>query len=273
MYCKYCGQKIEDDSVFCVKCGQKVQHDMSKDNLAENRPIRVQIVESKISDWRDTTNMQWKKPITAIILQSIFAVVGLFFLVYGIVWISIIKGNLWESYSVSGCYITAEDFFGIVSVQSPLDYSYESTGYSYGYPHAVYSDSGLVIHNYNVVKQKVVMKFRIYVLLIFILPALVIIAFTSLWIIKITPKKENKSILPRDFADKMENYTWNGFSTHKYLRFITNDNKYGILDAVSRSVVIPASFDSIEWREKNKSYDGVVDGITKTYNLKDRSTL
>ena len=267
MYCKYCGHEIADNSVFCAKCGRKVQHDTSishEDGFTEKEPIRVQIVENKRSHWRDAANMQWKKPIAARILQSIFAVVGFFFLVYGIVWISIIKNNIFESYSVCGCRISAMDSFYIIDVSSPLDFSYESTGSSHR-PIA-YSNSGLVIHNYNEVKQTVVSKFRLKVLLIFILPALTIIVFTLLWAIKITPKKENKSILPRDLANKIEDYTWNGFISHKYLRFI-KDDKYGILDAVSRTVIIPASFELIEWREKNKSYDGILDGVRSTYLL------
>lgn len=277
MYCKYCGHEIADDSVFCAKCGKKVQHDMSnsqEDGFTEDKPIRiqiteptcVQIVETKRSDWKDATTMQWKKPVAARILQSILAVVGLFFLVYGIVWISIVKNNLSESFSISGCWVSTEDSFGIVSVSCPLDFSYKSSGLSQGYNLVYRENCGLRIHNYNEVKQTVVSKFQLKVLLVFILPALTIILLTLLWAIKITPKKENKSILPRDLANKIEDYTWNGFTSHTYLRFI-KDDKYGILDAVSRTVVIPASFELIEWREKNKSYDGILDGVRSTYLL------
>lgn len=268
MYCKYCGHEIADDSIFCAKCGQKVQHDTSishEDSFTENKPIRiqiaeptrVQIVENKRSDWRDATNMQWEKPVAARILQSILGGAGLFFFVYGIVWISIVMNNLFTYYSVCGCRISAEDFFGIVSVQSPLNFSWSN---------ALYGDQ-FVIHNYDEVKQMIVSKFRLNVLLVIVLPALTTIVLTLLWIIKTSPKIENKSILPRDFANQIEDYTWNGFTSHKYLRFIRND-KYGILDAVCRTVVIPASFELIEWREKNKSYDGVLDGVRKTYHLK-----
>jgi hypothetical protein len=291
MYCKYCGHEIADDSIFCAKCGQKVQQDMSishEDGFTDNRPIpiqitgptRVQIVENKKSDLRDATNMQWKKPIVARVLQSVLAVVGLFFLVYGIVWISIVK-NHFSGYGISdGYWLIAEDSFGIVSVggacsykYSPLDsllaicerqdalhHSYKS--YSPYLKEVTYNEE-----EYKEVKQTIVSKFRLKVLLVFILPALTIIALASLWAKKITPKTENKSILPRDLANKVEDYTWNGFTFHKYLRFIKNDN-YGILDAVSHTIVIPALFELIEWREKNKSYDGVLDGERSTYLLK-----
>lgn len=119
---------------------------------------------------------------------------------------------------------------------------------------------------YTKVEQMAVSLFRTHTLFFFILPALVIIILSTIWIVKITPKSGNKLTLPRDYADKIESYTWNGFSLHKYIRFI-KDEKYGILDAANRSITVPATFELIKWREKNKSYDGVLDGVRKTYNL------
>ena len=251
MYCKYCGHEIADDSVFCAKCGRKVQNDTS--SLHEDKFIRVQVVDNKRSEWMDATNIQWKKPIGARLLQTVLVAIGLFFLVYGIVWISIVKSNLHEPWSVCDNYILASDYLGIVSVSGSIDFSY--------------FEGGIVLHNYDEAKQTVVHNFMIKMLLICVLPALIIIVLTLRWIIKTTPKKEYKSLLPRDFANKIEYYTWHGFTFRKYVRFIRND-KYGILDAVSRTIIIPASFDLIEWREKNKSFDGVLNGVRKTYHLK-----
>ena len=119
---------------------------------------------------------------------------------------------------------------------------------------------------YDKIEQLAISKFRTQTLLILILPALLLIIFSIIWIIKVTPKIEKKAILPRDYADKIEDYSWYGFTIHKYIRFIKND-KYGILDAANRSITVPATFDLIEWREANKSYDGVLDGSRKTYNM------
>lgn len=119
---------------------------------------------------------------------------------------------------------------------------------------------------YAVANQMAVSKFRTQVLLILILPALILIILSVIWIVKNTPASDKKAILPRDYADKIEHYSWNGFTIHKYIRFIKN-NKYGILDAANRSITVPATFELIEWREKYKSYDGVLDGVRKTCNL------
>lgn len=32
MFCKYCGKKIDDDSVFCMFCGKKVNGHKVKEN-------------------------------------------------------------------------------------------------------------------------------------------------------------------------------------------------------------------------------------------------
>ena len=119
---------------------------------------------------------------------------------------------------------------------------------------------------YAVANQMAVSKFRTRIILLFILPALLIIVILIIWIVRITPKLGKTAILPRDYADKIEDYSWYGFTIHKYIRFIKND-KYGILDAANRSITVPATFDLIEWREANKSYDGVLDGSRKTYNM------
>lgn len=119
---------------------------------------------------------------------------------------------------------------------------------------------------YYMTVQLAVSKFRTRALLIFILPALILIILSIIWIIKTTQISDKKAILPRDYADKIEDYSWYGFITHKYIRYIKND-KYGILDAANRSITVPATFDLIEWREANKSYDGVLDGSRKTYNM------
>ncbi len=36
MFCRYCGNEIEDDSVFCTKCGKKLVDEMSE-NIQENK--------------------------------------------------------------------------------------------------------------------------------------------------------------------------------------------------------------------------------------------
>lgn len=39
MYCKYCGNEIEDNSKFCKNCGKNLTEDKPKENTEQNKPI------------------------------------------------------------------------------------------------------------------------------------------------------------------------------------------------------------------------------------------
>ena len=75
------------------------------------------------------------------------------------------------------------------------------------------------------------------------------------------PNSEDK--LPRDFADKIEVYSWNGFLVPKYILF-QKDNKYGVIDASKYIVVIPAQYDAVIWREQNVSFDATLNNKEET---------
>lgn len=125
---------------------------------------------------------------------------------------------------------------------------------------------------YSLAEQMAISKFRKQALGFYILPSLLIIIFSIMWIVSISQESDKKTILPRDYADKIEIYSWNGFSFHKYIRYIKND-KYGILDAATRNIIVPATFELIEWRQKNISYDGVLDGVRQTYKLDEQQVI
>lgn len=44
MYCKYCGQKIDDDSTFCSGCGAKISIAVQKAELDESADIQPKAV-------------------------------------------------------------------------------------------------------------------------------------------------------------------------------------------------------------------------------------
>ena len=39
MYCKYCGNEIEDNSKFCKNCGKNLIEDKPKENTEQKKPI------------------------------------------------------------------------------------------------------------------------------------------------------------------------------------------------------------------------------------------
>ena len=44
MYCKYCGKKIDNDSIFCSYCGKNISSKIAKNNDFENsdyEPVRT----------------------------------------------------------------------------------------------------------------------------------------------------------------------------------------------------------------------------------------
>ena len=349
MYCKYCGSKIADDSVFCVKCGKSVVDNeinvAHKEKEVDGNSIRIQLMNIEKSIWKSTDDLQWIKPIGARILQVILLSIGVFFFFYGIIWYFIIeeKVNVYShpcSYPYFSRYeAKAVEPLGIIAVfvdlerddpnfqkdkekwetlykygkledqivkrlckvwgiDTTLSYSYicldldtpvswdstiswgealggyHLTNYQRFQIHSEIERERRAVSNipydhgkyHTKVYQLAISKFRTLTLFEYILPAIIIIVLSIIWIIKITPKSNSKTILPRDLADKIENYTWNGFTLHKYLRFI-KDGKYGILDAVTRSIVVSATYDLIEWRQSNKSYDGLINGVKKTYCL------
>lgn len=305
MFCKYCGTKIAEDSVFCAKCGKNVlveeKNVVHKEKRDVVNSVRIQIIDREKNEWKSTDNLQWVKPIGARIVQVILLAIGFFFLFYGIDW-SIKGGNVsdilpsdmtndfsYYSYVSEPLLITINFYLEEYDRENQLGFKeqWEKTRYQYEKwwesnkgtgIYSIFNDyypdekplpadwANKFVHFKHISDGIAIKEFREKVLSVYIIPAIILIVLSIIWIIITAPKSNNKSILPRDLADKIENYTWSGFTLHKYIRYIKND-KYGILDAANRSITVPATFDLIEWREANKSYDGVLDGSRKTYNM------
>lgn len=352
MFCKYCGTEIADSDNFCPKCGKKI-HDS---DLHINDHV---IYASKT--WRDTTNVQWKKPIVVRLIQTLLLIAGLVIMGYGVfsffnpkssIYFTLYTDCNFHSNNMSFNHISVtdpEEFFHDVLVNQydlsdseknylddvckdiirkrrasftyvffPLDYNFflleynnlESfAGGSYyiafferrtkdgrldellcgelnvnGTYDRVgkidmlsqyYKQDKYMINGdlekyrfacYRIYEPIVLSKYRMHIFRVCIFRAFLIILLSLIWICKTTPKFKFRKIIPRDYADKIEAYSWYGFSLHKYVIFIKN-GKYGILDAVRRCVKIPAEYDLIEWRKKGKSFDGVISGVRNAYKI------
>lgn len=249
MYCKYCGTEIADNSVFCSKCGKLVVDVGSQPD--------IQLPRTNATQWVTTENLQWRKPIAARYTQIIFLVIlGLL--------------SLYPLYCLfSGG--EAKEYYG--------------GGYGMDRRHEVYVNDPWELkilefasvemfnwdHGDNIVKYGHFSKgdaqnvFRWKMLLV-LLPFIALIWLTIRWM-KLTRFPGEKDIVPRDVADEIEQYEWDGFTRYKYVIY-KKDGKYGILDAKNYCVIVPAQYDSISWRMPNRLFDGTIEGETQIIKIK-----
>ena len=252
MYCKHCGNQIADNSVFCHNCGKLV---------VDAYPHHIsQSPSSNESRWISTDNLQWKKPIAARQTQIIIIVIlGLLSLYPLFCFIS--GGEAREYYSDSGYYKHE------VHVNDPLElkilkftsvklYNWRSDGDFFA--------EIILGYTYNS-KTDVQNVFRAKMFLV-LFPLIVLILLTIRWM-KWTRFPGEKDIVPRDVADEIEQYEWDGFTKYKFV-FYKKDGKYGVIDARNYFVNIQAQYDSIAWRIPNKTIDVTIGEEKRTIAIK-----
>ena len=229
MYCKYCGSQIADDSVFCSRCGKLV---VEATKSHDETSVSSQAFETQ---WWATDNLQWKKPITARRVQiGVLIILGLLSL-YPL-WCILSGGKVTRYYYGSG-YVN--ELEREIHVHDPWKLkilkftSVDERGYI-----------GAEIEAKNV------FRWRMFLVL---LPFIALMWLVRKWM-KSTRYPNQNDIVPRDVADEIEQYEWDGLSKYKYV-FFKKDGKYGIIDARNYCVIVPAQYDSIKWRMPNKTFD------------------
>lgn len=240
MYCKYCGNQIADDSVFCAKCGKLVVEASS----SSTNQSATQIGEPQ---WWATDNLQWKKPTKARGFQiGILVIVGLLSL-YPL-W-CLFSGGKITRYIYGAGYV--RDLEREIHVHDPWKLkilkftSVDKRGYL--------SDES---------KAKNVFRWRMFLVLL----PFIVAAWTTIRWMKSTRYPNQNDIVPRDVADEIEQYEWDGFSRYKYV-FFKKDGKYGIIDARNYCVKVPAQYDLITWRMPDKTIDVVIGEEKQTITI------
>lgn len=238
MYCTKCGSCNPDGNNYCHTCGQLLFHNPNSQG-----------------EWISSIKLKWKKPIVAIIIQSIVISAFVFFFVYG--FYCTICGGIFTSWIIesnkrpldNGGWVYNARW--IDKVHDPLDlFPFIKTEYQ----HSTHSEEYI---------QK---KFRSTMAFFIVFPSLLLLSFT-VWKLRRFWIKKRKEPLPRDLSQVVENYNWCGFRKNKYIIFSLN-NKYGILDAGQhKRIVIPAIYDSILWRQPNKTYDVTLAGKMQTFTI------
>ncbi|MBO7225218.1 MAG: zinc-ribbon domain-containing protein [Bacteroidales bacterium] len=97
------------------------------------------------------------------------------------------------------------------------------------------------------------------------IPILIAFGFTNIWK-EYTRYPNAYDIIPKDVADQIEEYEWNGFCKTKYI-FFKKDEKYGVIDTRNYCVKIEEIFDSISWRVPNKTIDVTIKNKKNTINI------
>ena len=247
MYCKHCGAQIPDDSIFCYKCGQKLDEIIVpvEAKIIINKPTKK--VDEK--EWDNTSQLQWKKPTCALIIQIILLLTFLFWGIYG-VYCTIDKGKVMA-------YRYGPNYDQIV-IHDPLDIL-PLTQVKYLDPH---QSTRILVSD-----KKHYDEYHAKTIFFVVVPSVLIIILSIVWMNK--NKFPSKSTpLPRDLADEIEPYIWLGFKRSKLILF-RKDKKWGIIDVAQYKVIIPAIYDSIKWRVPDDTIDVVENGEMKTISIND----
>ena len=250
MYCKHCGNQIADDSVFCQKCGKLVV-EVTPHN-SNHSPT------TNATQWVSTENLQWRKPLAARYTQIIIIVILGVLSLYPLY--CLISGGKAHEYYGGGygmerrheVYVNDPWELKILKFTSVKMFNWRSHG-------------GNIVKYGSFSKSDAQNVFRWKMLLV-LLPFIALIWLTIRWM-KATRFSGEKDIVPRDVADEIEQYEWDGFARYKYV-FYKKDGKYGIIDAKNYCVNVLAQYDTISWRMPNRLFDGTIEGEKQTIKIK-----
>jgi hypothetical protein len=268
MYCKKCGKNIPDDSSFCSFCGEKL-------NIVNNAEANVDSISLKINkdSWQTTNGLQWKKPIIIRCVQILFLSISSFFLLYGV--INEICGGKQNSfnYSLDNHRVDVYDLLELFDCTYTFIESHCYNGRCFTTKYGEYPEQSLRCEGcsswsiFEEDNRNAVAIFRKSMLFYVILPSMVIFFFVVLWMSKIRFPKSS-DMLPRDIADKIEIYRWNGMSFHKYVLYQKGD-KYGVIDAAKYKPLTEPIYDSAIWRYPGQTIDVSIGKEKCTINIQD----
>ncbi len=233
MYCRYCGTQIAENSKYCSNCGKLIAESTYTRNDSNGSPVIEKENNNIPMNLVSTTYLQWQKPYLARVFQIILGIICIFLLIYSLVSMILVGGDKYGPIREASYSSFFKSYSFHWNVEDPWDL-FEYTAVN----NAVSIDSCRS-------------KFRTKMWIFVHAPSILLIIFLIWWKAKTRFPKESDG-LPRDVADKIQPYSWDGFSLHKYIIFQKN-NKYGIIDASDFYVVEPAIYDSLIWRIPQKT--------------------
>lgn len=281
MYCKYCGYKIPDDSIFCTNCGKKVSLvNSSSETILENGQKENEISlgyshtqkQSYYSPddtiWMNAKQFRWRKPYFARVIQIGLLLLCLLSLAYGI--FCVIHGGEVYRYFIERETYPIERSKEFIRIYDPLDileiYSIEYQKWNEGESSCSWIPWAFSYDDIELFKG----EFIISIIFLFILPILVATILIVRWT-KYTRFPNEKSAIIMDYADRIQKYEWFGFNK-KYV-FIIKNGKWGVADVTKYRIIIPPYYDSIYWIVPNVSCRMFSNGIKRNLNIEFFSAL
>lgn len=229
-----CGVENREGASFCRACGAKLA------------PQATNIMD-KFPDYNfvPTNLIDWKKPrlgwIITIFLYLALCVTSFLFIYSIVTFFAPQTTDVWVTdYGVSASYESNADFLKLYDC-----YSYSNSSREIALD--------FVLSEFKEINLIGIIVYLILSLLFF---------FFSKLSKRSLPAKEN---LLKNSADYIQKYQYTGLIRGKkkpILKFFVKDNKMGLMDVAHYCVFLPAQFDVLEWREKNKYLNATIGNRT-----------
>ena len=264
MKCRKCGTENIAGARFCRHCGESLAN---VENVMDIYP-KLKFVPTNFMDWKKPNVGRFIKvllsiPICILISLSLYCI-----------WSSIFYNQYGynHDYTPYGYTTKTEDPLDMFIYGWGTCYNFDGDYYSsYDFEHAddnslVYTQAGEYVSDplewtakeslYNY-KEKIGILFLNFVggsLVLFLIMHFIICGY---------PKRPKDTKPLHEVADYCQKYSYWGIfrrrKTPKYVFFV-KDNLFGILDVAHYSVFLPARYDFLSWREKNKYLNAVING-------------
>ena len=267
MKCRKCGIENATEAKFCRHCGTRMSDGK---NVMDKYP-KMELVPTNMIDW--------KKPKVGMFLKFILLIpiaIGFFVICFSI-W-SLFYYNqhgyedndsyethiedplggfmLWadgygHAYKWNGSWYESYDSYDNIDSDGNVQWEYKYEG-EIENPVSYTTENALRSYRNDIVFGGI--WCIIITVLLFIMRNYIICGY---------PKRPKGTKPLHEVADYCQKYSYWGIfrrrKTPKYVFFV-KDNLFGILDVAHYSVFLPARYDFLSWREKNKYLNAVING-------------
>lgn len=267
MKCRKCGIENATEAKFCRHCGTRMSDGK---NVMDKYP-KMELVPTNMIDW--------KKPKVGMFLKFILLIpiaIGFFVICFSI-W-SLFYYNqhgyedndsyetyiedplggfmLWadgygHAYKWNGSWYESYDSYDNIDSDGNVQWEYKYEG-EIENPVSYTTENALHSYRNDIVFGGI--WCIIITVLLFIMRNYIICGY---------PKRPKGTKPLHEVADYCQKYSYWGIfrrrKTPKYVFFV-KDNLFGILDVAHYSVFLPARYDFLSWREKNKYLNAVING-------------